>query len=201
MVSHWSLSKQVSSSLQDSSQYSTDLNNAVVRMVSSCPPSFPIPLSILQGLFRVYQLQLVSSSPSCSIAFLVLWQGLGTYLSFFTLLSSGTLKFIIQQFLFIFFVVVVDFWLLQGLVAWPRLGDPFVSQNPRDGSPVVHIPLFLWSSFNFLYKSQWITFPTRSCLVLYSFCANLLYSLIMWLIVSSLSPQNLHLQFVCIFLL
>ena len=58
--------------------------------------------------------------------------------------------------------------------------------------------LFIWSNFNFLHISQWITLPTQSCLVLYSFCANLLHSLIMWLIVSSLSPHNLHLLFSCI---
>ena len=55
--------------------------------------------------------------------------------------------------------------------------------------------LFVWSNLNFLRISQWITLPTQSCLVLYSFCTNLLYSLIMWLIVSSLSPHNLHLLF------
>ena len=37
--------------------------------------------------------------------------------------------------------------------------------------------------------------PTQSCLVLYSLCANLLHSLIMCLIVSALSPHNLHLLF------
>ena len=46
--------------------------------------------------------------------------------------------------------------------------------------------------------SQWITLPTQSCLVLYSFCANLLHSLIMWLIVSSLPPYSLHLLFCCV---
>ena len=32
--------------------------------------------------------------------------------------------------------------------------------------------LFVWSNFNFLHISQWITLPTQLCLVLYSFCAN-----------------------------
>ena len=36
------------------------------------------------------------------------------------------------------------------------------------------------------------TFPAQSFLVLYSFWANWLYSLIMWLMASSLLPQNLH---------
>ena len=58
--------------------------------------------------------------------------------------------------------------------------------------------LFVWSNLNFLHISHWITLPTQSCLVLYSFQANLLHSLIMWLMVSSLSPHNLHLLFCCI---
>ena len=59
--------------------------------------------------------------------------------------------------------------------------------------------LFVRSNFNFLHNSHSITLPTQSCLVLYSFCANLLHSLIMWLIVSSLSLHNLHLLFCCVF--
>ena len=46
-----------------------------------------------------------------------------------------------------------------------------------------------------MHISQWVTLPTQSCLVLYSFYANLLHSLIMWLIASSLSPHSLHLLF------
>ena len=65
-----------------------------------------------------------------------------------------------------------------------------------DGFRVV--PLFLWSNLNFLLNSQRITFPIHSLLVLYSLCANLLHSLIMWLIVSSLSLHNLHLLFCCV---
>ena len=59
--------------------------------------------------------------------------------------------------------------------------------------------LFVWSNLNFLHNSQWITFPTQSCQVLYSFRANLLHSLIMWLMVSYLLPTyNLHLLFCCV---
>ena len=58
--------------------------------------------------------------------------------------------------------------------------------------------LFLWSNFNFLHNSQLITLLTKSGLVLYSICANLRHSLIMWLILSSLSPHNLHLLFCCV---
>ena len=58
--------------------------------------------------------------------------------------------------------------------------------------------LFIWSNISFLHSSQWITLPTQSCLVSYSFSANLLHSFIRRLILSSLSPHNLHLLFCCV---
>ena len=61
--------------------------------------------------------------------------------------------------------------------------------------------LLVWSNLNFLHIScisQWITLPTQTCFTLYSFCANLLHSLIMWLIILSLSPHSLHLLFCCV---
>ena len=58
--------------------------------------------------------------------------------------------------------------------------------------------LFVGSNFHFLHSSQWISLPTQSSLVIYSFSANLLNSLINGLIVSSLSPHNLHLLFCCV---
>ena len=58
--------------------------------------------------------------------------------------------------------------------------------------------LFVGSNFKFLHNSQWIPLATQSCLVLYSFCANLLHSLIMRLMVSTQSPQNLYLVFCCV---
>ena len=58
--------------------------------------------------------------------------------------------------------------------------------------------VFAWLYLNFSQNSLWIPFPTQTCLFLYSLCANLLHSLIMWLIVFSLSPHNRHLQFCCV---
>ena len=72
-----------------------------------------------------------------------------------------------------------------------------VSFSRRD-SGLCTYHLFIWSNLDFLHISQWITLPTQSCVVLYSFCVNLLHSLIMWLIVLSRSPDNLHLLFCCI---
>ena len=65
----------------------------------------------------------------------------------------------------------------------------------KTGAGLCIYHLFVWSNLNSLLISQWINLPTQSCLVLYSFCANLLHSLIIWLMVSSLSPHDLHLLF------
>ena len=48
--------------------------------------------------------------------------------------------------------------------------------------------LLVWSNLNFLHNSLQITMRNQSCIVLYAFNGNLLHSLIMWLVVSSLSP-------------
>ena len=80
------------------------------------------------------------------------------------------------------------FWFLLGLIVWPRLADLFVPENPEENVCVLFFRtdswlsihhLFARSNFTFLHNSQWIPFPTQSCLVLYSFCTSLLYLLIM----------------------
>ena len=58
--------------------------------------------------------------------------------------------------------------------------------------------LFARLRLNFLHSFQLIIFSTQSCVVLYSFTANLVHSVIIWLIISSLSPHNLHLLFCCV---
>ena len=86
------------------------------------------------------------------------------YLSFFShsfsfiLWSVGTAKSTILQFLF--------FLLLLLIIIWPRLGHPSVCQSPRG----VYVCYFLRQ----VHISLWITLPTQSCLVLYSFCIRLL---------------------------
>ena len=61
--------------------------------------------------------------------------------------------------------------------------------------------LFVWSNFNFLHNSLWITLPTQSCQVFCPFCVTLLHSLLMGLIVSSLLLHNQHLQLLLLLLL
>ena len=70
----------------------------------------------------------------------------------------------------------------------------YISKSKTDSNLCIY-HFIVWSNFNFLYNSQWITFPTQSCLVLYYLSAILLHSLIMWLMALSLSPCNLHLLF------
>ena len=94
------------------------------------------------------------------------------------------------------------------LVVWLRLGDRLYIKIPENFVRLIFLHRF-WVvhifvrivKINFLHNSQRISLPTQSCLVLYSFGANLLNSPIMWLFVSSLSPHNQHLLFCCFFLL
>ena len=59
--------------------------------------------------------------------------------------------------------------------------------------------LFVWSNVNFLHISLWIPLPTHLCLILYTLFANFLYSLIIWLIITSMSTNSPHLLFSCVF--
>ena len=69
-----------------------------------------------------------------------------------------------------------------------EIPEEFVYVILQDWCWVVHIP-FVWSNFNFLHDSQWITSPTQSCLILYSFCTNLLHSCEMSLISRFKRPE------------
>ena len=73
----------------------------------------------------------------------------------------------------------------------------FATFSRVDSRPCI-CNLVTWGNFRLLRNSQWITFPTHSCLVLFSFSARLLYFLIMWWSVSSHSPHNPHFLFSCL---
>ena len=128
------------------------------------------------------------------------------YLSFFAhsfrfiLWSAGTAKSTILQSLF-FLLIIIRSGLLAG-IRWSVCmlkshRSLWVSFSRTDDGLCIYY-LLVWSNLNFLHISQWITLPTQSCLALYSYCTNLLHSLIMWLIVSSLSPHSLNLLFCCV---
>ena len=171
-------------------------------MVSTCPLIFKSSrpftnrLGIVQKTLITIDIT-VTFMFHCLFFFLVFLQGLGIYL-FFRFLLILPAKFTIRQ-------VHFCFWLSLGMVVWSRLGV-CISKSQRnlcfsfcrtDSGLCIYL-LFIWSNLNFLYNSLWMNFSTQSCLVFYSFCANLLHSLIIWLIFSSLSPHNLHLLFCCV---
>ena len=135
--------------------------------------------------------------------FSIPYQGPITYLSFRFLSISlcGQLAQQCQQFVKFFCCC----WWLLGLVVLLRLGDLFVSQNPW-GVSAFNSPgrilwlyiyyLFVWSNFNFLHSSQWITLPTQVSQVLYYFIIMILplrvfhsssdccffFSLVLWMV-------------------
>ena len=101
--------------------------------------------------------------------------------------SARTAKFEIRQVLFLFIT-------RSGRLSEIR-GPVYIAKSLRSlcipfSRCICH--LFVWWNIKFFHNSQWIPLPTKSRQVLNSFCVILLRSLIMWLIVSSLSPHNLH---------
>ena len=114
--------------------------------------------------------------------------------------SAGTVKSTILQVLF-FLLIIIRFSLLVEIrwsVCISKSHRSLCVLFSRTSAGLCIYHLFVWLNLNFLHISQCITLPNQSCLVLYSCCANLLHSLIRWLMVSSLSPHSLHLLFCCV---
>ena len=184
-----------------------DLNNIVVWMVSTRSLISKSSIPFINSLVTVPKAP-VTISIIVTFMFHSFFNSVARsrYLSFyslcfnFTLWSTGRAKSIILQVLYFLCIIIRSGRLAE--IRWSIC----VSKYPRSlcvsfsrtdsGLYIYH--LFVWSNFNFLHNSQWITLSTQSCLVLYSFSANFLHSLIMWLIFSSLSPHNLHLLFCCV---
>ena len=134
MFSYWSSSDNKSFQVSRTRlNILADLNNAVVCMVSNCSL-----ISKSSGPFT-YSLVTVPTAPitigtvvtfmsHCFITSLARSRYLSIFsLSFiFTLWSAGTVRSTIQLVLSLFFFLRLSL----GLVVWPRLDDPFVSQNP-----------------------------------------------------------------------
>ena len=202
MVFNWSLSDskfpQVSRTLLS---ILAVLNNAVVWMVSTRPPT-----SNSSSPFS-YPLVTVPNAP-ITIGIIVTFM----FHSFFNSLtrsrylsiSSNSFSFILwsagqQSRLFCKFSFFVDYyevWVLAGIrwsVCMLKSHSLCVAFS-WTGAGLCIYHLLVWSNINFLHISQWITLPTQSFLALYSLCVNLLHSLIIWLMVSSLSPHSLHLH-------
>ena len=118
----------------------------------------------------------------------------------FTPWSAGAEKSTTQQVLFLLLTITRSGRLAE--ITWSvciskSQSSLWVSLSRTDSELCIDL-LLVRSSLIFLHNSQWITYPTHSCLVLYSFWVSLLHSLIIWLIVLSLSPHNIHVLFYCV---
>ena len=136
-------------------------------------------------------------------SFLILWQGLGTHPSFRFLIFSLYGSLVQQSLLFgKFSHFFFSFFFLSGCLAeicWSvciskSKRNVCVSLSKMDSRLYVY-HLFSWSNLNLFSQFQvdHLTHPVMSSLL--HFCTNLMFSLIMWLMISSLSPNNLHLLF------
>ena len=202
LESEW---QQVSSGLQDSSQYSGWSQQCFSLDDLDSLSDF----QFLQSLSK--PLGTISSIPTITVILMFhsFFSSLARskYLSIFpfsfifTLLSVWMVKFIQWQILFFLLIIARSAHLVG--IRWCVC----ISKSQRilyilfsdSGLCIYH--LVVWSNFSLLHNSQWIIFSNQLNLVLYSFCASLLHSLIMWLNISLLSPYNIHLLFYCILLI
>ena len=208
MVFHWSLSNSKSPQVSRTRiSILAVLSNAVIWIVSIRPPTSKSSRPFNNPLVTVPNAP-ITIGTIITFMFHSFFNSLGRsrYLSFFSpsfrfiLWSAGTAKSTILQILFLLLITMRS-----GLLAGIRWSVCMLKSHwslcesfSRTGAGLCIYHLFVWSNWNFLHFSQWISLPTQSCLALYSFCENLLHSLIMWLIVSSLSPHSLHLLFCCV---
>ena len=209
MVSHWSLSDSKSPQVSRTRpRILAVLNIVVVWIVSTRPPTSKSSRPFNNPLVIVPKAP-ITIGTIVTFMFHSFFNSLerSRYVSFFSLSfkfilwSAGTAKSTILQILFFFFLLII---MRSGLLAGIRWSVCILKSHrslcesfSRKGAGLGIYHLLAWSNWNFQHISQWITLPTQSCLALYSFCANLLHSLIMWLILSSLSPHSLYLLFCC----
>ena len=122
-----------------------------------------------------------------------------TFFQFYSVVSRDSKVDNFSGFLFLLIIIRSG---LQAEIRWSvcmsKSDRSLCVSFSRTGARLCIYHLLAWSNLNFLHISQWITLPTQSCLALYSFCANFLHSLTMWLMVSSLSLHSLHLLFCCV---
>ena len=205
MVFHWSLSDskspQVSRTLLS---ILAVLSNAVIWIVSTHPPTSKSSRPFNNPLVIVPKAP-ITIGTIVTFMFHSFFNPLTRprYLSYFShsfsfiVWSAGTAKSTILQILFFLLIIIRSG--LQAKIRWSvcmsKSYRSLCVSFSRTGAGLCIYHLWVWSNLNFLHISQWITLPTQLCLALYSLWANLLHSLIMWLIVLSLSPHSLHLLF------
>ena len=208
MVFYWSLSDSKSPQVSSTRLiFLAVLSNAVIWIVSTCPPTSKSSRPFNNPLVIVPKAP-ITNGTIITFMFHSFFNSLARsrYLSFFShsfrfiLWSTGIAKSTILQILF-FWLIIIRSGLLAGIswsVCMLKSHRSLCVSFSRTGAGLCIYHLLVESNLNFVHISRWITLPTQSCLTLYSLCANLLHSLIMWLIISSLSPHSLHLLFCCI---
>ena len=188
MVFHWSLSDskspQVSRTLLS---ILAVLNNVVVWMFSIRPPTSKSSRPFNNHLVTVPKAP-ITIGIIITFMFHSFFNSLARskYLSFFShsfsfiLWSAGTAKSTILQILSFFFIIIRSGLLaeIRWSVCVSKSHRSFRVSFSRTGAGLWIYHLLVWSNLSFLHISQWITLPSQLCLVLYSFCANLLHLLI-----------------------
>ena len=190
---------QVSSGLQDSSQYSGRPQQCCSLDGLDSPSDFQLFQSPFQAFDTVPGVPITIGITVTLVLYSFLsFLARSKYLSFFstslifTLWSTETTKSTIRLVPFFsnyYKVCSSDRNLV--ICLYFKIPKNFMRFIHWDGFWFVHIAFGNMTRFNFLHSPRWIIFPAQLIQVLYSFCASLLLSL-MWLNVSSLSPHNLH---------
>ena len=181
MVFHWSLSDSKSPQVsQTLLSILAVLSNAVIWIVSTCPPT-----SKSSRLFN-NPLVIVPKAP-ITIGAIVTFMlhsffnflARSRYLSFFShsfsfiLWSAGLTKSTILQILFVCVCVCVCVLIIiRSRVLVEIWGSVCMSKSHRSlcvsfsgtGAGLCRYHLLVWSNLNFLHISQWITLPTQLCL-------------------------------------
>ena len=188
MVFHWSLSDskspQVSRTLLS---ILAVLNNAVVWMVSTRPPTFkssspfsnPLvtvpnaPITI--GIIFTCMFHSFFQFPSKVEIFILLF----TFFLFYPVVCRDSKVDYFASSLFL--LIIIKSGLLAGIrwsVCISKSHRSLCESFSRTGAGLCIYHLLVWSNWNFLHISQWITLPTQSCLALYSRCAIIIIIII-----------------------
>ena len=156
--------------------------------------------------FNCYQLCCSADHPNSSSNFSgYSWLCLGRQLWLVSLFSLRSVLWCVASYLsFILlrasFFSTTEVWVTANLIKSPGIFSVFhlIVIVSRKDSGLYKYYLSAWQNFNRLHNYYWITFPTLSCIPLYSFCISLLHSHSMWSTFSSLSLHKLRLQFYCL---
>ena len=180
-----------------------NLSNSVVWVVSTRPPLSSSPSPLIKPLWTIRSAPIIIGIIIILMFhyILALWQGpihVSLFVSFAFYFVVHRHDKVYYSASYLLLLITIRSGTLAG-IRWSFCISKcqrilWVSSSTKDSGLCLY-HLVVLSNFNFLHYSQWITFPTQSSLVSFSFSASLLHSLIIGLIVSSLSPHNLHLLF------